>query len=770
MNSRNALTSKVAAAALAFGLVQAASVSAQETAAPLPSTNTTATTTAPQPELSASWSVAVDPLVPIALIAGMGALYAAFTLLGASRKMRGAWFRAAAGGVLAVTLINPEIVSQDRENFPTEVVIVVDKSASQTLDGRQQATDEAYAQVLRQLSGLHGVNIRTVEVAAEKNGQIAEGTDLFAALENNLHDVPRDRLGAVILLTDGQVHDIPPDLKMLGDNVPLHVLLSGRERETDRRIVIDQAPRFGLTSKAQTIRFRVLDDGVAKGTSQPVSVVITSEGKEIARQSVIVGQPAEIEIKLPRAGSNIIDISAEALAGELTTVNNRAAATIEGIHESLNVLLISGAPDAGTRMWRDLIKADPDSNLIHFTILRPPEKQDNTPLKELALIPVPTHEIFAQKLNGFNLVIFDHYNYDGLLPAAYLNNINRYVREGGALLVVSGPDYAGEGSLYKTPLASILPAAPTGKVIDTPYAPRVSTLGQRHPVTRNLNASNATPPQWGRWQRLIETQSAKGNVVMQGAEDKPLLILDRQEKGRVAMLMSDQAWLWARGHEGGGPHTALLQNISQWLTKSPLFEEESLKLQQQGNDLVIEQQTMGDKGNPVTIRTPSGKTIEGTPKQVSPGLWRITLPVTEPGMYSAVQQGQNVAGAFANVTPRSPKDYLHTLSTPDLLKPVAESSGGAVTRMMDANGKVIVPRIEARPQTASRSDLKGNDWIGVRMTDAGRIMGVQGSPLLPGWAGFLLVVGLLAAAWHKEGGGSLKDNFWKKKTQQPGPS
>ncbi len=774
MKSRNTLTSKVAAAVLAFGLAQSASVLAQENTSPeLASSNPQATqVAASNAETVSDWSVGMDPLVPIAMIAGMGALYGAFCLFGASRRMRGSWLRAAAGGVMVVTLINPEIMTEEREMLPTEVIVVVDKSASQSLDGRDKTTQAAYEQVVRQLSQIKGVNIRTIEVDNEKSGTPINGTNVFDAIEANLHDVSRDQLGAVILLTDGQIHDIPADMKRLGDGVPLHVLLSGKQSEVDRHVVIDQAPRFGMINKPQTIKFRVVDDGAVPDPQARVNVVISSQGKEISRQSVTPGQQAEIAVDIAHIGGNMIEITAEALANELTDVNNRAVAKVEGIRESMNVLLVSGTPDAGTRMWRDLIKADPDSNLVHFTILRPPEKQDTTPLKELALIPFPTHEVFAQKLKSFDLVIFDHYSYDGLLPAAYLNNINNYVKEGGALLVVSGPDYAGPGSLYKTPLASILPAIPTGAVTEGGYRPQLNVLGQRHPVTRNIQNSYVDGP-WGQWMRIVDTTPARGSVVMQGANDKPLLYLDRQEKGRVAMLMSDHAWLWAMKYDGGGPHVELFRSLSGWLTKAPSMEEEALSITQKNGQVVIEQQTMADKGQSITVQTPSGKTITVTPQERSPGLWSATIPATELGMYSARQTIGDVANwAFLNVGPSSPKEFINTLSTPDLLKPSVDATQGGILRLVDNKGNLVIPKLETRTTAQTGEAMTGANWMGVRMSGADRLKGVDGTPLIPGWAGMLLMVGLLAGAWYREGGGNLKQDLFRKKTPQPdnGPS
>ena len=126
--------------------------------------------------------------------------------------------------------------------------------------------------------------------------------------------------------------------------------------------------------------------------------------------------------------------------------------SIDGVRDKLRVLLVSGEPHAGERTWRNLLKSDASVDLVHFTILRPPEKQDGTPINELSLIAFPTRELFQQKINEFQLIIFDRYARQGVLPIIYFDNIARYVRDGGAVLVAAGPDYASPTSIWRTPL------------------------------------------------------------------------------------------------------------------------------------------------------------------------------------------------------------------------------------------------------------------------------------------------------------------------------
>jgi hypothetical protein len=594
--------------------------------------------------------------------------------------------------------------------------------------------------------------VRTSAAGGSIGGAPVDGTNLFGPLATALADVPAERLGATIMLTDGQVHDAPANATALG-NAPLHVLLSGHDGERDRRIVIDQAPRFGIVNEKQTVRFRVLDDGVP-GAGAAVRVSITRDGDPLSVETVTAGQPAELTVDITHGGQNILELEAEPLAGELTPVNNRAAVEIEGIRENLRVLLVSGEPHAGERTWRNLLKSDASVDLVHFTILRPPEKQDGTPINQLSLIAFPTRELFSEKIDQFDLIIFDRYQHQGVLPLLYFDNIARYVRDGGALLVAAGPDYASQGSLYDTPLAPVLPVAPTGSITEQPYYPTVTKLGDRHPVTRGLEGSSFDPPHWGRFFRLVDVDKPEGSVVMDGPDEKPLLILNRQEKGRVALLLSDNTWLWARGYEGGGPHVDLLRRLAHWLMKEPDLEEEALRASSRDGKLTIEQQTMADTSLPATVRKPSGATETVNLTAADPGLWRATIPADEIGLWR-VEQGDK--RAFAHVGATNPREFIDARSTPDILKPLTDATHGLIARVADASGNVTLPRIvPVRSATAT----SGTDWMGIRMTDASVLKGITRVPLFTGFLtlfgvaglfGLIALVGLPFATWLREG-------------------
>ncbi len=583
------------------------------------------------------------------------------------------------------------------------------------------------------------MEVRFVE-AGEADGE-TDGTRLFTALSAALSDVPHDRVAGVIFITDGRVHDVPGEAAALGFAAPVHGLITGHKNERDRRVVLVTTPRFGIVGQAQTITFRVEDQGAP---AMPAQVTVRRDGETIENRNVRAGASVSVNVPIPHAGPNIVEIEASPLDGELTEVNNRAVVSIDGVRDKLRVLLVSGEPHAGERTWRNLLKSDASVDLVHFTILRPPEKQDGTPINELSLIAFPTRELFQQKINEFQLIIFDRYARQGVLPIIYFDNIARYVRAGGAVLVAAGPDYASQTSIWRTPLDVILPAEPSGHMNDGAFRAQLTELGKRHPVTRGLEGADQDPPHWSRWFRLVDTRATKGTAVMHGPDNKPLLLLSREGEGRVALLLSDHIWLWARGYEGGGPHIDLLRRLSHWLMKQPDLEEEALRLTVRGRDLTIQRQSMSDTVNDVTLTTPSGRTRTMTLAPAQPGVWRSTIEANELGLWRATDGTLN---ALANVGPANPREFTEVTSTTEVLAPLADATGGGVVRLEAASG-INLPRIVP---VRSGETYKGDEWLGLRMRESSVVRGIGVLPVFAGLIGLLLLVGSLAATWMREG-------------------
>ncbi len=685
-----------------------------------------------------NYGIAFTPLVPsLVLWIALAAIVviAGLLLLG---RPRGAAVRILALALVLLALANPSFTREDREPLSSVAAVVIDKSPSQNFGERTRETTRAREALVGNLKKINGLEVRVVE-AGQADGE-TDGTRLFGALSSALSDVPVDRVAGAFLITDGRVHDIPANAAALGFQAPLHALVTGRKDERDRRIAISAAPRFGIVGQVQTITYRLDDQGVS---GQRARVVVRYDGEVVNERTVLSGQTVNVDIDIKHAGPNIVEIEASPLDNELTLVNNRAVVAIDGVRDKLRVLLVSGEPHSGERTWRNLLKSDASVDLVHFTILRPPEKQDGTPINELSLIAFPTRELFQQKINEFQLIIFDRYARQGVLPIAYFDNIARYVRGGGAVLVSAGPDYASTTSIWRTPLDSVLPAEPVG-VTEKPFYAQLSDIGKRHPVTRGLEGSGTEPPHWSRFFRTVDTRNATSPPVMTGADGKPLLLLSRYGEGRVALLLSDHIWLWARGYEGGGPHLDLLRRMSHWLMKQPDLDEEALHLQVRGHDLVVQRQTMADSVAPVTVTSPSGTTRELTLSASEPGTWVAAIPANELGLWQATD---GTLKALINVGPTNPKEFSEVTSTTEMLMPLAQATGGDARRVVDGSS-VELPRIVA---VRASSVFRGDGWMGVKMRDASVVRGVGVLPVFAGLIGLLLLLGAFAATWLREG-------------------
>ncbi len=688
-------------------------------------------------------AVVFDPLLPLPLIAVLAAVALVGVAVALWRGLTGWWLRGLAALVLLAALAGPSLRQEDRARVPNIAIVVLDDSASNRIGDRGGQLAAALAGLESELGRLgetRGLEVHEVHVA--DGGE--NGTLLVSALAEATAELPADRIAGAIVVTDGQVHDADALDAFPG---PVQVLLTGSAEDWDRRVVVETAPAFAIVDEPVSLSLRVEDLGAAPGGGGYVPLLISLDGTEPLRFEVPVNRSVELPVTLQRGGVNVLQVSTPPAAGELTDRNNAAIVSINGVRDRLRVLLVSGEPYPGERTWRNLLKSDSAVDLVHFTILRPPEKQDFVPVFELSLIAFPTQELFMEKVDEFDLIIFDRYKRRGILPNHYFDNIARYVRDGGALLVASGADFAGAESLYRSPLREILPAEPTAAVIEEGFHPRVSEIGARHPVTAGLEEHAPRPtaedgtPGWGRWFRMVDVEARpEGRALMQGPDDRPLLVLGREGEGRVALLASDHAWLWSRGYEGGGPQLELLRRLAHWLMQEPELEEEVLRGLGEDGGVSISRRTLGDGVPPVIATSPSGEAREVTLTEVGPGLWEGRIDDAENGVWR-LENGDEQAVAV--VGPSAPKEFENPVSTGDLLAPLATATRGAVRRIEDGLPDVRLVR-EGRVAA-------GRGWIGLADREAYQLRDIRQVDLAPGWLSLILAAGLAFAAWRVEG-------------------
>ncbi len=611
-------------------------------------------------------AVEFAPLVPwwaIAAFAAAGLLLAGFV---AWRGGQGALGRAVAVALLAFAAGDPTIVNETRDPKPDIAVVAVDRSESQSIGVRSARTDAALATLREKLATFGDLEVREVAVEADPG---ADGTQLMTAVGRVLTEVPTERLAGVILITDGRVHDADAAAPLAG---PLHTLLTGERDEVDRRVVLETAPEYGIAGNSVTVAYRVEDRPAGTGTA---SVRIRSDGRVIDTRNVPVGIRQQVEVPLERAGRSVVEIEAAPLSDEITDRNNRAVVSVQAVRDRLRVLLVSGRPHGGERVWRNLLKSDPSVDLVHFTILRTVMSRDQTPTEELSLIFFPVRELFEERLKEFDLIVFDRYQLRDLVASVYLDNVRRYVHEGGALLLAVGSEFAGPDSLYFSPLGDVIPGRPTGKVEEAGFSPRVNDLGRRHPVTSAIAGSRTGAAPWGRWFRQVEVRDPEGKVLMDGLDGAPLLVTSRVDEGRTALLASDHVWLWSRGFEGGGPYGELMRRLVHWLLKEPELEEEALRASVADGKVVVERQSLSPDPATVSVVAPSGGRQDVALTPGANGIARSELTAAETGLYR-IEEGDR--RAFVAVGPANPREWTDPRTTAEVLKPVADEKGGGI--------------------------------------------------------------------------------------------
>jgi uncharacterized membrane protein len=682
-------------------------------------------------------SILFAPLLPLPYLIGLAVVALAVAGFAFYRHARGALGRAALSILLLLALANPSLVGEKREMLKDTALLVIDDSASMKLGERTTQVTHALEAIQKKLSGFADLDSDVLHVTGE------DETDLFHAVEQKLATLPTGRIAGVIALTDGEVHDAPGSLL----SVPFHALIAGKKDEVDRRIVIKSAPAYGIVGQSVRLTLRVEDEPHTQ--SDKAHVTLTQDDGTVRELGVPVGQDVPIDLDLAHAGANIAAFEVEPLPGELTPLNNVATVTINGIRDRLRVLLVSGEPQIAGRSWRNLLKADPAVDLIHFTILRSPFKDNSVPNTQLSLIAFPAQEIFDTKLKSFDLVIFDGFNGRTLIPDSYLANIARYVEQGGALLVA---DATGEqaAELSQSPLARILPTASNGEVLTGSFVPALTDLGHRHPVTMSL-PQTMPPATWAPWYRQVDAHVTNDDsaTVLTGINQKPLLVLARVGQGRVAQFLSNQFWLWARAYPQGGPQTELLRRTAHWLVHEPELDETALRAhaERSGDEWKIDvaRQSLKDTTANVMVTGPDNQPVQvRLATGDEPGILRGTMAVKQGGLYHVKDDTHDVM-VLAGVP--NALEFGAMVATDEKVKPIASASGGAVSWLADhADG----PEIR---RTATDGAQSGWGWIGLKKNGQYRITGSDIYPLWPAWLALIVCVLAAMLVWRREGRG-----------------
>ena len=663
-----------------------------------------------------------EPILPwpvVGLLAVLGGLALLLYVLAGGKAPI---LRGLALGVVLFGLCGPSNVQEVRSPLKDTVAILIDRSESMQLSGRAGGVDSALKRLQQSLSAYPNLEIR---VATLKDN--ASGTALAASLDQVFADVPNERVAGAILLSDGRFIDGSDAARPY----PIHQILIGTPKEQDRVLTVHGAPK--QTPIGEVARVIVRVDDQTKTAALTVRV-----GDDAPRTlNVPTGEDITIEIPVVQPGSIPIGIEAAAEEGEIATANNGAAITLTGVRDRLRVLLVTGEPYAGSRAWRNLLKSDPSVDLVQFTILRSPEEQDFTPTQDLSLIPFPTRELFLDKIDSFDLVVFDRFKRLSVLPDAYLNSVTNWVEGGGAFLMLAGPSEGQNEGVQATPLRRILPIIASGKPIEAPFRPVLTPRGLQHPVSSGLVEPAKT---WGQWLR-VQPSKATGDVLLEGA-GQPLLVLGQAGQGRVAAVMSDQAWLWRRGYDGGGPFDELFRKTAHWLMKEADLEADRLSLSSLPGQLVIERRSPSDPG----AARVSGREREESVAlaSVEADLWRGVVKIDSPGLFY-VQSGQKSGFIVAGIG--NPNETHDLTADPSALSRFQSKTGGGTVVYVGREGTGPLPPISriAKDQKARGQSLALREG---RVTTT---LFTKSEPLLPAWVYAFLLVALALFGWWREG-------------------
>ncbi|GBD56971.1 VWA domain-containing protein [Gluconobacter wancherniae] len=677
-------------------------------------------------------SIDFAPALPLWILGIITAIVFLGTVYGMIRGARGLLWRGLAVLVMIAWLSGPRSVHPVMRPVPQDALLVVDHSSSMEVQDRAAIVERAAKSLTAEAERLPGLTLHRVDVP----GGDGHGTRLFNAI--NQADIPQGRFAGAIVLTDGMDHDTPASLPARfhsadGKPLPLHLLLGARGEEHDRRLKILSTPPYAIVGQDATVRVQVDDLGAAAG--EHATLTVRSGESTPTTKEIITGQPQDIKVTVRQPGETLLGLSVSPLSGESSDLNNSAVVRIRGVRDRLRVLLVSGVPNQGERVWRRLLKADPSVDLVHFTILRSPNTDDNTPLSDLALIPFPIRELFQEKIRSFDLIILDGFQNSNILPEEYLTNIADYVRNGGGLLLTAGPEFVKDGTLQDTPLSQVFPAhVPENGVMVQAFRPTLTALGKTHPVTAGLNTD------WGPWYRALHTDQSHGEDLMNGPDGSPLLLLDHVQHGRVAMLLSDQLWLWSRGEGGGGPQAELLRRLSHWLMKEPELEENRLTARIEDGQLTVERHAAGQTASAqAMVTSPDGSRIPLTMRGGN-GLWHGEMTAPAGGIWTIRQDG---LVAFASPVTRDALERQDLRATATVMSGLAQASGGA-TDWIAQN----TPHLR---QVEAGNVLSGSDWIGLPITHAAVSGETRTSDLVPAWFALVLALAFLALGWWREG-------------------
>lgn len=516
--------------------------------------------------------------------------------------------------VLAAILLDPSISFLQTQEREERFAVLVDTSRSMSLktpDGeeRQEIVRAALQNNRRSLDRLENrfqVDYFTFDDTsrpATREGildtlSLGATTRIGESIDSLIRGLAADPPAGILLFSDGADHG---RLAAAGQNggqlapVPIYPVLlpeGGPPDAAVEEIIVDP---YAFVRNAFEVRARISVRGLPQ---RSLNVTLRRDGQVIGQQRAVIpegGDTVEVVFSTTpqRVGTFAYSVEIPTLPGDSIRENNRRFAIVRVVRDRIRVLQVVGEPSWDTRFLRSYLKNDPNVDLISFKILRTRENQDHTPEGELSLIPFPTRELFTEELAGFDLVIFQNFDYRPyfhVFPGQLLGNLRKFVEEdGGGFLMIGGSMSFASGGYARTPIEQILPLGLSGGggVSESEFRPVLTEQGQRHPITNLDRAPEDALAIWSELPPLIGTNlvgSPKPGATTlmhhpqrrsPGGTEMPVLSVMEAGQGRSMALTADSSWRWSFTTAGEGGSTVHYQRFwnhaIRWLVQDPEF-------------------------------------------------------------------------------------------------------------------------------------------------------------------------------------------------------
>ncbi|MBV8755982.1 MAG: hypothetical protein JO257_01825 [Deltaproteobacteria bacterium] len=388
---------------------------------------------------------------------------------------------------------------------------------------------------------------------------------------------------------DGAVRDF---LRSLETRV--HTVWAARDGLKDVAVAKVNADEFAF------VRTVVKIEAVIRTTGLParqVPVTLSTDGQPLREK--LVDLPAgdnevtvTFEVTPPRVGRYVYEISVPVLPGEAVTTNNTRSFVVRVIRDKIRVLQVAGRPSWDERALRQMLKSNPNVDLISFFILRTQDDVSLVPNDEMSLIPFPTRELFEQQLPSFDVIVLQNFEYLPYGIGDYLENIRSYVEGGGGLAMLGGSQSFTSGGYYGTPVAAALPVDlygpfDSGPILDTQrFSPQLTDAGMMHPVTSLRYAADDNAAAWKALPQLEGVNLIAGakpdatvlavhpRLKTKAGKPMPVIVAGEYGKGRSLAVTTDTVWRWgfvaaARPGDDGRQYTKFWENAMRWLIQDP---------------------------------------------------------------------------------------------------------------------------------------------------------------------------------------------------------